>query len=144
MSQIGERPVEEKLMMMGEDYQRHLRRALEWRFTQMSPVDVSASPKRLEDAEPAVVFALKTGLALSAIVPSLAGAIVQVVADIVFGLYRTTTSQLSGFSKSLEMLQRYLLAYSICERIDGAEQNKARAALVQEIAQPQTAAEKRT
>jgi len=81
----------------------------------------------------AVVFALKTGLTLGAIVPLTAGAIVQVVAGIVFWLYGTTTSQLSGFSKSLEMLQRYLLANSICEHIDGEERNKARAALVQEI-----------
>jgi hypothetical protein len=91
----------------------------------------------------AVAYSLKTEVTLSAVVPLLAGAIVQVVAGIVFWLYGKTTSQLSDFSKSLEMLQRYVLANSICEHIgDKGEQDKARAALVQEISRPQTIAEK--
>jgi hypothetical protein len=84
----------------------------------------------------AVAFALATGTALAAIVPLLSGAVVEVVAGIVFVLYGKTTTQLSSFHRRLEVLQRYLLANSLCEALDGEERNKARAALIQEISRP--------
>lgn len=83
----------------------------------------------------AVGFALATGIA-TALVPLISGAVVEVVAGIVFVLYGKTTSQLSSFHSRLEVLQRYLLANSICESLEGAERNKARAALIQEISRP--------
>jgi hypothetical protein len=85
----------------------------------------------------AVAFALATGIALAAVIPLLSGAIVEVVASIVFVLYGMTTTQLSNFHSRLEVLQRYLLANSLCESLDGEERNKARAALIQEISRPQ-------
>jgi hypothetical protein len=91
----------------------------------------------------AVGFALTTGVALSAaVISGLAGAIVEGVAGIVFWLYGRTTTQLSSFHSRLDVLQRYLLANSICERLDGEDKNKARAELVREISRPQPAAEK--
>jgi hypothetical protein len=87
----------------------------------------------------AVAFALGTGIALASIVPLLSGAVVEVIAGVVFYLYGKTTSQLSSFHSRLEVLQRYLLANSICESLDGEERNRARAALIQEISRPQPA-----
>jgi hypothetical protein len=88
----------------------------------------------------AVAFALTTGIALTAVIPLLSGAIVEVVAGLVFVLYGKTTSQLSNFHSRLEVLQRYLLANSLCESLDGEERNKTRAALIREIFRPQPAA----
>ena len=66
----------------------------------------------------------------------LSGAIVEIVAAIIFVLYGKATAQLSSFHSRLEDLQRYLLANSLCEALDGDERNKARAALIQEITRP--------
>jgi len=79
----------------------------------------------------AVVSVLPTGVAF------LAGATVEIVAGIVFVLYGKATAQLSSFHSRLEVLQRYLLANSLCEALDGEDRNKARAALIQEISRPQ-------
>jgi hypothetical protein len=88
----------------------------------------------------AVAFALTTGVALAAVIPLLSGAIVEIVAGIVFYLYGKTTSQLSSLHSRLDVLQRYVLANSLCESLDGEERNKARTALIQEISRPQAAA----
>ncbi|MGY8681208.1 hypothetical protein Q2941_25925 [Bradyrhizobium sp. UFLA05-153] len=64
------------------------------------------------------------------------GAIVEILAGIVFVLYGKATAQLSSFHSRLEDLDRYLLANSLCEALDGDERNKARAALIQEITRP--------
>jgi hypothetical protein len=85
----------------------------------------------------AATFALTYGNTLTAVIPLLSGAIVEIVAGIVFMLYGKTTSQLSSFHSRLEVLQRYLLANSLCESLEGDERNKARAALIQEISRPQ-------
>ena len=80
----------------------------------------------------AVVFSLLNGLGVTS-VPLIAGAVVEVVSGVVFYLYGKTSSQLSIFHSRLEVLQRYLLANSICESLDGEARNTARAALIQEI-----------
>ena len=67
----------------------------------------------------------------------LSGATVEIVAGIVFVLSGKTTVQLSSFQSRLEVLQRYLLANSLCEALDGDDRNKARAALIKEISHPQ-------
>jgi hypothetical protein len=81
----------------------------------------------------AVVFALLTSSTAGALIPLLSGAIVEVIAGIVFFLYGKAAIQLSSFHGRLETLQRYMLANSICESLDGEERTKARAALIQEI-----------
>ena len=47
------------------------------------------------------------------------------------------SSQLSAFHSQLEVLQRYLLANSICEGLSEAERDKARAALIGETSRAQ-------
>jgi len=86
----------------------------------------------------AAAFALVTGVTLAAVVPLLSGAIVEVVSGVVFFLYGKTTLQLSNFHSRLEVLQRYLLANSLCESLGEAERDKARAALIAEISHPQS------
>jgi hypothetical protein len=81
----------------------------------------------------AVGFAMGIGTAVTTVIPLLAGAIVEAVAGLVFYLYGRTTEQLSQFHSRLEVLQRYLLANSLCSALEGEERNKARAALIQEI-----------
>jgi hypothetical protein len=88
----------------------------------------------------AVAVALLQGLTLASIVPLISGAVVEVVSGVVFYLYGKTTSQLSSFHSRLELLQRYLLANSLCEGLDGEERSKARAALIREIYNPSQAA----
>jgi hypothetical protein len=83
----------------------------------------------------AVAFALIRGITLASIVPLVSGAIVEVVAGVVFYLYGQTTSQLSSFHNRLEVLQRYLLANSLCETLEGDDRSKARTALIQVISQ---------
>ena len=85
----------------------------------------------------AVAFALATGSALAALISLLSGATVEIVAAIVFGLCGKTTVQLSSFHSRLEVLQRYILANSVCEALDGDDRNKSRAALIQAISRPQ-------
>jgi uncharacterized membrane protein len=63
----------------------------------------------------------------------LSGAIVEIVAGIVFVLYGKTIPQLNTFQRRLDDLQRYILANCLCEALDGDERNKARVALIQEI-----------
>jgi hypothetical protein len=72
------------------------------------------------------------GPTAASVVPLIAGAVVQVISGVVFYLYGQTSSQLSAFHGRLEVLQRYLLANSICESLGEAER-EARAALVGEI-----------
>jgi hypothetical protein len=81
----------------------------------------------------AVCYALFTGAALTALIPLLSGAVVEVVASLVFVLYGRATAQLSNFHSRLDVLQRYLLANSLCSALEEGERNKARAALIQEI-----------
>lgn len=85
----------------------------------------------------AVVFSLLHGLSPASIVPLIAGAVVNVVSGIVFVLYGKTSTQLSAFYSRLEVLQRYLLANSICESLSEAERDRARAALIGEISRGQ-------
>ena len=75
-------------------------------------------------------FALYTGNAAAAIIPVISGAVVEAVAGIAFFLYGKTTVQLGDFHSRLETLQRYLLANSICEGLEGDERNKGAVARV--------------
>jgi hypothetical protein len=84
-----------------------------------------------------IFFVAAVTSALPPAIAFLSGAIVEIVAGIVFVLYGKATAQLSSFHSRLEVLQRYLLANSVCEALDGDHRNKARAALIQEISRPQ-------
>jgi hypothetical protein len=71
--------------------------------------------------------------ALATEIAFFSGAIVEIVAGIVFVLYGKTIPQLNTFQRRIDDLQRCILANSLCEALDGDERNKARAALIQEI-----------
>ena len=62
------------------------------------------------------------------------GAIVEVVAGLQFYLYGKTTTQLAYFQQSLDRTQRFLIANSICEALEGENKQKSRAELVKYIA----------
>jgi hypothetical protein len=79
-------------------------------------------------------YALWTGNTVTAAIPVIAGAIFEVVSGIMFNLYGKTTSQLGDFHGRLETLQRYLLANSICESLQGEARDSTRSDLVREIA----------
>lgn len=80
-------------------------------------------------------FILFTGNAVAAVIPVVSGAVIEIVAGIVFNLYGKTAAQLSDFHGRLESLQRYVLANSFCEGIkEGDERNKARADLIRGMA----------
>jgi hypothetical protein len=88
----------------------------------------------------AVILSLLQGMSTASVVPLAAGAIVEVVSGVVFYLFGKTSAQLSAFHSRLEVLQRYLLANSICESLDGEARNTARASLIQEISRTQPVA----
>ena len=56
------------------------------------------------------------------------------ISMICFYLYNKSTSQLSGFHEKLYMTQRYLLANSMCEGLEGESKEKTRSAIIKELA----------
>ena len=84
----------------------------------------------------AVALSLWNGIEV-AVIPLISGAIVEVISGGLFYLYGKTSSQLSVFHTRLDVLQRYLLANSICESLSEAERDKARSALIAEISRGQ-------
>lgn len=64
----------------------------------------------------------------------ISGAMVQVIGGINFWLYSRTISQLTLFQSRLEVTQRFLLANSLCESLEGDLMNKTRAKLIGRLA----------
>jgi hypothetical protein len=79
-------------------------------------------------------FTIWTEKAVEAIIPAVAGAVVEVIAGVVFYLYGKATSQMGEFHSRLERLQLYLLANSICASLQGEQRDKSRTDLIHEIA----------
>jgi|SRR5215208_1625632 hypothetical protein len=69
-------------------------------------------------------------------VSAISGALVEVMASVVLVLYGRTTKQLAAFHLRLEQTQRFLLANSICEFLDGETRQETRSWLVRTIADP--------
>jgi hypothetical protein len=82
----------------------------------------------------AVVFLLVTPFQPVAVVSVISGALVEVIAGVNFILYSKTTAQLAAYHNRLDQTQRFLLANSICESLEGEVKNTTRAALVAKIA----------
>lgn len=82
----------------------------------------------------AVGFTIWTGKAVEAVIPVVAGAVVEVIAAVVFYLYGKTTLLLGEFHGRLERLQLYLLANSICQSLQGEQRDKSCVDLIREIA----------
>ena len=92
----------------------------------------------------AVFFLLTRESEAIATVGVISGALVEVIAGINFYLYNKTTAQLADFHYRLEQTQRYLLANSICEALQGNTKQETRAFLIQTIANPTDNREKVT
>ena len=84
----------------------------------------------------AVFFLLTRESEAIATVGVISGALVEAIAGINFYLYNKTTAQLADFHYRLEQTQRYLLANSICEALEGNTKQETRASLIQTIANP--------
>lgn len=82
----------------------------------------------------AVAFVLVLRSQNASWISLLSGAVVEVIASINFYLYGKTTAQTSDFQVRLEVVQRYMLANSVCEGLTGDLKNQTRAELVKTIA----------
>jgi hypothetical protein len=78
-------------------------------------------------------FTIWTGKAVEAIIPVVAGAVIQVMAGVGFYLYNKTSSQMGEFHSRLERLQLYLLANNICQSLQSEQRDKSRADLIREM-----------
>lgn len=81
----------------------------------------------------AVVFVLNRQPRDRTLIPLVSGAIIEVVAGINFYLYGQATKQLATFQSKLNQMQRFLLANSICESLEGDSKQAARTKLVETV-----------
>jgi len=70
----------------------------------------------------------------AAVVSTVGGAVVEVVAGLNFWLYSRTSTQLNAFHIRLERMQKYLLANSVCANIAAERRDEVMADLVRTIA----------
>jgi len=82
----------------------------------------------------AIAFLLNAQNQSIAAASIIGGEIVEVISGINFFLYGKTTTQLAYFHQRLDQTQRFLLANSICESLQGDAKQEARAELVTVIA----------
>ena len=69
-----------------------------------------------------------------ALISLISGALVEVISGINFYLYNRSSGQLADFQTRLDMTQRYLLANSVCDSLEGDAKQQTRSSLVQAIA----------
>lgn len=82
----------------------------------------------------AVVF-MMTGKNQAIIILGFVGAaLVELISGVNFYFYWKTVSQLKGFHFRCDRIQSYLLANSVCERLDGEAQTASRQELIRKIA----------
>ena len=81
----------------------------------------------------AVIFVLNRQPRDRTLIPLVSGAVLEVVAGINFYLYGQATKQLATFQNKLDQMQRFLLANSICESLEGDSKQAARAKLVETV-----------
>lgn len=81
----------------------------------------------------AVSFILIFRLEDAATVSVISGGLIEVISAINFYIYGKTSSQLAEFQSRLDSTQRFLLANSICEGLDGEIKQQTRAKLVDAI-----------
>lgn len=67
----------------------------------------------------------------------ISGALVEVIAGINFYLYARASNQLSHFHTRLDLTQRFLLANSLCENLEGDIKHQTRAELVKLVSTAQ-------
>lgn len=81
----------------------------------------------------AVIFVLNRQPRDRTLIPLISGAVIEVVAGINFYLYGQATKQLASFQHRLDQTQRFLLANSICESLEGESKQSARVELVKTV-----------
>jgi hypothetical protein len=82
----------------------------------------------------AALYSMATGNVAAALVPVLAGLMVEAVACLLFYTHGRTTAESSHLRDTLEAVQRHLLANSICEGLSGDRKEQTRADLARRIA----------
>jgi len=82
----------------------------------------------------AALYSMVTGNVAAALVPVIAGIVVEAVACLLFYSHGRTTAESSHFRDTLEAVQRYLFANSICEGLSGDRKEQTRADLARKIA----------
>lgn len=81
----------------------------------------------------AVAFTILQMPANSAVISVISGALVEVISGVNFYLYNRASEQLSSFQLRLDRTQRYLLANSLCEWLEGEYKQQARLELIRKI-----------
>lgn len=66
-------------------------------------------------------------------IPLIGAGIAEIFAGVNFYLYHQTNKQLSFYHRRVDRTQRYLLANSICEALEGEIKQKTRSELVKKI-----------
>lgn len=69
-----------------------------------------------------------------ALVSTVGGVLIEVISAINFYLYGKASLQMADFQKRLDRTQRFLLANSICESLEGDSKQQARSELIRVIA----------
>jgi hypothetical protein len=82
----------------------------------------------------AALYSMATGNIAAALVPVLAGIVVEAMACLLFHSHGRTTAESRHFRDTLEAVQRHLLANSICEGLSGDRKEQTRADLARKIA----------
>ena len=83
----------------------------------------------------AISVSFVSGAINSALISTISGAIVEVIAGLNFWLYSRTSAQLDAFHLRLEKMQRFLLANSVSTSVQDVQQkDKVVASLVATIA----------
>ena len=70
----------------------------------------------------------------AAIVSVISGALIEIISGINFYLYSKASLQLAEFQTRLDVTQRFLLANSLCEALEGELKHQSRAELIRKIA----------
>jgi hypothetical protein len=61
------------------------------------------------------------------------GALMELLSTVIFTLYGRTTNQLAEFHRAMERMQRFIIAYSMTEGLEGETKQQARADLVKTV-----------
>lgn len=79
----------------------------------------------------AIAFVLTQQALEVAAISAICGALVQFISAINFYLYGKTAAQMAEFQQRLERTQRFLIANSLCEGLEGDPKQRARSQLIQ-------------
>jgi hypothetical protein len=83
----------------------------------------------------AAVFSMEKSLYIKPWVGLVAGALVQVISGTCFYLYAKASNQFATFHICLDRANRFVLANTLCEKLDGPAREETRAYLVHMIAE---------